>query len=101
MTNPPAPSRGSLPPDPVDLSVTIVDGYVDEPAHFGVPPYISTYPRYTAGALVDAGVPEAQITYHTIDELREDRNKHADVADADLFVYVGGMTHPLLVLSAP
>ena len=94
MTNPPAPSRGSLPPDPADLSVTIVDGYVDEPAHFGVPPYISTYPRYTAGALVDAGVPEAQITYHTIDELREDRNKHADVADADLFVYVGGMTVP-------
>ena len=28
--------------DPADLSVTLVDGYVDEPAHFGVPPYIST-----------------------------------------------------------
>ena len=94
MTDSPASGRGSLPPDPADLSVTIVDGYVDEPAHFGVPPYISTYPRYTAGALADAGVPESQITYHTIDELREDRNKHADVADADLFVYVGGMTVP-------
>ncbi|MFB6122722.1 MAG: radical SAM protein [Haloferacaceae archaeon] len=80
--------------DPADLSVTIVDGYVDEPAHFGVPPYISTYPRYTAGALVDAGVPEAAITYHTIDELRDDRGKRADVADADLLVYVGGMTVP-------
>jgi len=42
--------------DPETLAVTIVDGYVDEPAHFGVPPYISTYPRYAAGALVDAGV---------------------------------------------
>jgi radical SAM superfamily enzyme with C-terminal helix-hairpin-helix motif len=94
MTDSPASGRGSLPPDPNDLSVTIVDGYVDEPAHFGVPPYISTYPRYTAGALVDAGVPEGQITYHTIDELRDDRGKRADVADADLMVYVGGMTVP-------
>ncbi|PSP67781.1 radical SAM protein, partial [Halobacteriales archaeon QH_8_67_27] len=80
--------------DPATLSVTIVDGYVDEPAHFGVPPYISTYPRYTAGALVDAGVPEAQITYHTIDALREESALWRDVADADLMVYVGGMTVP-------
>jgi len=94
MTDSPASGRGSLPPDPNDLSVTVVDGYVDEPAHFGVPPYISTYPRYTAGALVDAGVPESRITYHTIDELRDDRSKHADVANADLMVYVGGMTVP-------
>jgi radical SAM superfamily enzyme with C-terminal helix-hairpin-helix motif len=68
--------------DPADLDVTIVDGYVDEPAHFGVPPYISTYPRFTAGALVDAGVPEDAITYHTIDELRDDRQKWRDVAAA-------------------
>jgi radical SAM superfamily enzyme with C-terminal helix-hairpin-helix motif len=80
--------------DPSNLSVTLVDGYVDEPAHFGVPPYISTYPRYTAGALVDAGVPEGRITYHTIDELRDDRSKWRDVEDADLMVYVGGMTVP-------
>ena len=94
MTDSPASARGSLPADPNDLSVTVVDGYVDEPAHFGVPPYLSTYPRYTAGALVDAGVPESQITYHTIDELREDRSRYRDVAEADLFVYVGGMTVP-------
>ena len=80
--------------DPVDLEVTIVDGYVDEPAHFGVPPYVSTYPRFVAGAAVDAGVPPGQVTYHTIDELREERRKWADVADADLLVYVGGMTVP-------
>ncbi len=79
---------------PSDLSVTIVDGYVDEPAHFGVPPYISTYPRFTAGALVDAGVAKSQITYHTIDELRDDRQKWRDVATADLMIYVGGMTVP-------
>ncbi|ELZ20460.1 radical SAM protein, partial [Halosimplex carlsbadense 2-9-1] len=80
--------------DPATLDVTIVDGYVDEPAHFGVPPYISTYPRYTAGALVDAGVPEGRITYHTIDGLRDDKRRWADVADADLLIYVGGMTVP-------
>jgi len=80
--------------DPADLEVTIVDGYVDEPAHFGVPPYISTYPRFAAGAAVDAGVPPGQVTYHTIDELREDHDRKRDVAGADLFVYVGGMTVP-------
>ncbi|MDQ2073126.1 radical SAM protein [Haloarcula sp. NS06] len=80
--------------DPETLDVTIVDGYVDEPAHFGVPPYISTYPRYAAGALVDAGVPQKQITYHTIDELREDNAVWRDIEDADLMVYVGGMTVP-------
>jgi radical SAM superfamily enzyme with C-terminal helix-hairpin-helix motif len=80
--------------DPATLDVTLVDGYVDEPAHFGVPPYISTYPRFTAGALRDAGVPEERITYHTIDELREQREHWRDVADADLMIYLGGMTVP-------
>jgi radical SAM superfamily enzyme with C-terminal helix-hairpin-helix motif len=76
------------------LDVTLVDGYVDEPAHFGVPPYISTYPRYTAGAVVDAGVPADNVTYHIIDELREDTRKWRDVEEADLLVYLGGMTVP-------
>ena len=81
-------------PDPGTLDVTLVDGYVDEPAHFGVPPYISTYPRFTAGALVDVGVPKERITYHTIDELRDERNRWRNVADADLMIYLGGMTVP-------
>ncbi|ARS89380.1 radical SAM protein [Natrarchaeobaculum aegyptiacum] len=80
--------------DPETLSVTIVDGYVDEPAHFGVPPYVSTYPRYTAGALVDAGVPREGITYHTIDGLREEPDRWRDVDEADLTIYLGGMTVP-------
>ncbi|MFB6300900.1 MAG: radical SAM protein [Halobacteriales archaeon] len=80
--------------DPATLDVVLVDGYVDEPAHFGVPPYISTYPRFTAGALVDAGVVRDRITYHTIDELRDDRRKWADVETADLMIYIGGMTVP-------
>jgi radical SAM superfamily enzyme with C-terminal helix-hairpin-helix motif len=80
--------------DPAELAVTIVDGYVDEPAHFGVPPYVSTYPRYVAGALVDAGVPREQVTYHTIDALREERGRWQDVESAALLIYVGGMTVP-------
>lgn len=75
-------------------TVTIVDGYVDEPAHFGVPPYISTYPRYVAGALVDAGVNREAITYWTIDQLRSERSRWQSVATADLVVYIGGMTVP-------
>ncbi|MEF8906418.1 MAG: radical SAM protein [Haloarculaceae archaeon] len=80
--------------DPADVDATIVDGYVDEPAHFGVPPYISTYPRYVAGALVDAGLDREQVTYHTIDELRDHPRRWRDVEEADLLVYVGGMTVP-------
>ena len=80
--------------DAADLSVTIVDGYVDEPAHFGVPPYLSTYPRNVAGALVDAGVDPERVRYHTIDALRDEKPRWRDVAEADLLVYVGGMTVP-------
>jgi radical SAM superfamily enzyme with C-terminal helix-hairpin-helix motif len=80
--------------DPAGRDVTIVDGYVDEPAHFGVPPYVSTYPRYVAGALVDAGVPRERIRYHTIDALRDERDRWRDVESADLLIYVGGMTVP-------
>lgn len=49
----------------------ILDCYVDEPACLGVPPFISPYPRYIAGALIDAGTEPSQITYITIDSLRE------------------------------
>jgi radical SAM superfamily enzyme with C-terminal helix-hairpin-helix motif len=80
--------------DLADLDVVLVDGYVDEPAHFGVPPYISTYPRYTAGALVDAGVPEERVAYYTIDELRDEKGNWRAVEAADLLIYLGGMTVP-------
>mgnify|MGYP006274060411 FL=1 len=77
-----------------DGPVVIVDGYVDEPAHFGVPPYVSTYPRYVAGALVDAGLSRERITYLTIDELREDNSRFRAVESAPLLIYLGGMTVP-------
>lgn len=52
------------------MKILILDYYVDEPACFGVPPYISPYIRYIAGALVTAGIAETAIDYLTIDELR-------------------------------
>ncbi|MHB8633872.1 MAG: radical SAM protein, partial [Thermoplasmatota archaeon] len=47
--------------------LVLVDGYVDEPSAFGVPPYISPHARYAAGAALATG---AEVEYHTIDELR-------------------------------
>ena len=55
----------------IDMKALIIDGYVDEPACLGVPPYLSPYPRYIAGALRERGLPEKDIHYLTIDTLRE------------------------------
>ncbi len=49
------------------MQVVILDGYVDEPSNFGVPPYISPYPRYLAGAVTEAG---HAWSYVTIDQVR-------------------------------
>ena len=50
-------------------TVTILDGYIDEPACLGVPPYLSPYPRYIAGALLDFD-PSLPLNYLTIDRIR-------------------------------
>ena len=52
------------------LNYCILDCFVDEPACFGVPPFIAPYPRYIFGALVDAGVSPEAVDYLTIDHLR-------------------------------
>ncbi len=49
----------------------ILDCFVDEPACFGVPPFIAPYPRYIYGALIDAGVSADSIVYTTIEKLRK------------------------------
>ena len=49
----------------------ILDCFVDEPACLGVPPFISPYPRYIYGALIDAGIGSDRIDYLTIDHMRE------------------------------
>ncbi|HUX98029.1 MAG TPA: radical SAM protein [Candidatus Deferrimicrobium sp.] len=46
---------------------TLLDCYTDEPAGLGVPPYIGTYPRYLAGAILES---KNKVCYLTIDDLR-------------------------------
>ncbi|MEO2118010.1 MAG: radical SAM protein [Methanocaldococcus sp.] len=46
----------------------ILDGYTDEPAGLGVPPYIGIYPRYAYGVLDKYNV---KADYITIDRFRE------------------------------
>ncbi|TLZ65332.1 MAG: radical SAM protein, partial [Methanobacteriota archaeon] len=58
------------------MKVVILDGYVDEPSNFGVPPYISPYPRYLAGAVRDAG---HEWEYVTIDQVRAGRPLRGDI----------------------
>src|SRR3989442_6546106 len=64
------------------MKVVVLDGYVDEPSNFGVPPYISPYPRYVTGAVRDAGhSPE----YVTVDQARECHS-----LSGDLLVLISG-----------
>lgn len=72
------------------MRVLIIDGYVDEPACLGVPPYMAPYPRYIAGALVERGVKPEDIFYRTIDQMRQQREPY----QFDLIVIIAGMTVP-------
>jgi radical SAM superfamily enzyme with C-terminal helix-hairpin-helix motif len=72
------------------MRVLIIDGYVDEPACLGVPPYMSPYPRYIAGALVEKGIQKENISYRTIDQIRMKR----EPLRFDLIIIIAGMTVP-------
>ncbi len=82
------------------LKVLILDGYTDEPAGLGVPPYIDVYPRYIAGAVWSV-CKDAIVKYVTIDEARRDwssffkeaRNSNYVIVIAGVIVpgrYIGG-----------
>jgi len=49
------------------MRFTIIDCYTDEPSGLGVMPYIGTYPRYVAGAILEQ---KQEVFYLTIDDLR-------------------------------
>ncbi len=70
------------------MKAVLIDGYVDEPAVLGVPPYISPYVRYVYGALISSGV---ETLYTTIDRLREREDWRFD---ADIVIVYGGTTVP-------
>jgi radical SAM superfamily enzyme with C-terminal helix-hairpin-helix motif len=80
------------------VSVTILDGYVDEPTCLGVPPYLSPYPRYAAGAIWNSD-PSAHITYLTIDQLRQNAHHIDHLAQSDLLVVIAGVSVPGRYLS--
>jgi len=69
----------------------VLDGYVDEPACLGVPPYIAPQPRSLAGVLREHGY---RVAYHTIDQLRKDPPLLLSLDAADLVVMVAGVTVP-------
>ncbi len=73
--------------------IVIFDGYVDEPANFGVPPFISPHARYITGA-ARAADPTCDVRYLTIDEWRRGSPKNPLVREADLLVMVAGALVP-------
>jgi radical SAM superfamily enzyme with C-terminal helix-hairpin-helix motif len=69
----------------------ILDGYVDEPACLGVPPYISPYIRTVAGSLMEH---RYNVRYLTIDQLRKNPYLINDVNRANVLVMIAGVTVP-------
>lgn len=70
-----------------DIRVVIVDGYIDDPAALGVPPYISPMIRSIAGAAIDAG---ADVEYYSVDMMRKGKK----VPHGDVSVVLSGNTVP-------
>jgi len=70
-----------------DVKVLLVDGYIDDPAALGVPPYISPMVRAVAGAAIDAC---AAVEYVTIDKIRRGKA----IPKADVSVVLSGNTVP-------
>jgi len=72
----------------------LIDGYTDEPAGLGVPPYIDVYPRYVAGAVWHADK-TAKLYYFTIDAYRSNETSISSIiAKADLLIVIGGVVVP-------
>lgn len=70
--------------------IVIIDGYIDEPAQFGVPPYISPICRYAFGCYMFYGVkPE----YYTIDQIRKNELWNY-LNNFDHLVLIGGVSVP-------
>ena len=71
----------------MSVKVVLIDGYIDDPAALGVPPYISPIARAVAGAAMDAG---GDVEYITIDKIRRGHR----IPDAKVSVLISGNTVP-------
>ena len=74
----------------------LIDGYVDEPACLGVPPYISPYIRTVAGVFAEHGI---TTDYVTIDQLRRDPLRVANLSSYKYVIMIAGVTVPGKYLS--
>lgn len=72
------------------MKALIVDGYVDEPALLGVPPYLSPHPRYCFGVFRYFNI---EADYLTIDQLREKNDWHF-LNDYDYLLLIAGISVP-------
>jgi len=77
------------------LRVAVIDGYTDEPAGLGVPPYLGTHPRYAYGAAVEAGAEE--VRYIPIERVR---SNEVDLNRFDVVVGICGVHTPGRYLGA-
>ena len=80
------------------LKIFIIDGYIDEPTCLGVPPYISPYPRYIAGAIWDFDK-KANLSYLTIDQLRNNKKNFEILHKSDVIITIAGTSVPGRYLS--
>ena len=84
------------------MKIAIIDGYVDEPACLGVPPFLSPYPRYLAGSLIKGGIEDP--VYITIDQIRDllrgEPQQHqkqttlSNLKEIDVFFILAGVSVP-------
>ncbi len=74
----------------LSLKVTIVDGYLDEPAALGVPPYVSPMIRAAAGLL---RYKKHNVKYYTIDTVRT-KSLWGSLSDSGLLIVFGGLATP-------
>lgn len=65
----------------VEPSWLLIDGYEDEPAAFGVPPYVGFHIRYVAGVFEEHNI---AYEYITIDQWRERIRRSENVSDLNL-----------------
>jgi len=80
------------------VNISIIDGYVDEPTCLGVPPYISPYPRYIAGAIWDFDK-NTNVKYFTIDQIRKNSKIINFLTKDDIIIIIAGMSVPGRYLS--
>jgi len=76
------------------MIAVILDGYTDEPAGLGVPPYLDVYPRYVAGAIRSL-CPDATIKYFTVDQARSNFEHFQKICSkAYLLIVIAGVCVP-------